>query len=330
MIAWRLIQKQNFTNWNALVSFLQLEQQPQVTTHFPLNLPRRLAEKIKKNDPDDPILKQFLPTIQEKETTLGFVPDPVSDKTFRKSGKLLHKYTGRALLVTTSACAMHCRYCFRQHFDYQSDKGFDAEIETISADPSLSEIILSGGDPLSLSNETLKTLIQALSQIPQLKRLRFHTRFPIGIPERIDDDFLDILSTTRLQVIFVIHCNHARELDTHIFNALKKISCLGIPVLNQAVLLKGVNDDLMTLKELCETLADHGILPYYLHQLDRVQGAAHFEVPLQRGLQLMEALRKELSGYALPRYMQEIPGEPSKTQLHAVHGFEAEQVESLL
>jgi EF-P beta-lysylation protein EpmB len=220
------------------------------------------------------------------------------------------------LLICTSACAMHCRYCFRQNFDYETEnKGFAEELAMIAEDSSLHEILLSGGDPLSLSNTSLKALIEALAKIPHLKRLRFHTRFPIGIPERIDDEFLDILEKTRFQTWFVIHTNHPQELDKDIFQALKKVQKLGIPVLNQTVLLKGVNDNLETLKKLCETLVDQGILPYYLHQLDRVQGSHHFEVAEERGHELIEELLKEIAGYAVPKYVREISGEPSKTPL---------------
>ena len=314
---WRAIQRQSFTDWKKLVDYLQWEE-PLCSLvlpnpRFPLNLPIRLAEKIEKNTLEDPVLRQFLPLKEETERRPLFLLDPVGDVPSRKAKKLLHKYAGRALLVTTSACAMHCRYCFRQNFDYATqDKGFEEELQLIRADPSLTEILLSGGDPLSLSNATLQQLITDLSAIPHLKRLRFHTRFPIGIPERIDEAFLNILSSTRLQVVFIIHCNHARELDEDILNALKRIQRLGIPILNQSVLLKGVNDDVQTLHSLFETLANHGILPYYLHQLDKVQGAAHFEVDEAAGLRLMEELSTLSAGYALPKYVKEVAGLPSK------------------
>jgi KamA family protein len=215
---------------------------------------------------------------------------------------------------------MNCRFCFRQNYDYETqDKTFAQEIELIRQDPSLSEIILSGGDPLSLSNETLTNLIRQLDQIPHLERLRFHTRFPIGIPERIDKEFLALLEQIRLQVFFIIHSNHPSELDAQVLSALKKIQKLGIPVLNQAVLLHGVNDNIPTLKALCEKLAGNGILPYYLHQLDRVQGAAHFEVSEEKGRALIAELTELMSGYAVPKYVKEEAGEPSKTSLLEVH-----------
>lgn len=317
---WRTIQRQNFTDWKKLFTFLELgeEHSQKVLSQprFILNLPLRLAEKIAKGKFDDPILRQFLPLVEESEDTAGFLLDPVGDGTSRKESKLLHKYRGRALLVCTSACAMHCRFCFRQHFDYDSqDTLFDEELEIIRNDSSLSEIILSGGDPLSVSDPILGKLIERLSSVPHLKRLRFHTRFPIGIPERLDDSFLKILEECPLQVFFIIHCNHPTELDETILAALKKVQKLGIPVLNQSVLLKGVNDDLATLKSLSECLIDNGILPYYLHQLDRVQGAAHFEVDKKQGNAIVQELAKELSGYGVPRYVREIAGEKSKTNL---------------
>ncbi|MFI5333617.1 MAG: KamA family radical SAM protein, partial [Chlamydiales bacterium] len=227
-----------------------------------------------------------------------------------------HKYEGRALLLTTAACAMNCRFCFRRNFDYQENESFfEQELQAIEKNTSLSEIILSGGDPLSLSDEKLDALLEKLAKIPHLKRLRFHTRFPIGIPERIDTSFLDLLKRSHLQIFFVIHCNHPNELDEDIFAALKEIQKLGIPVLNQNVLLKGVNDDAKTLETLMRTLADHGILPYYLNQLDRVQGAAHFEVEEKKGQALMAEIARSLSGYTVPHYVREIPGNAQKTRI---------------
>ena len=267
---------------------------------------------------NDPILKQFLPTLEEELEIKDFISDPVGDLQAKKESKLLHKYHGRALLVCTSACAMHCRYCFRQNFPYEKNasRAFDKEIQVLEEDSSISEVLLSGGDPLSLSNTVLSELIAHLSSIPHIKRLRFHSRFPIGIPERIDEDFLKILSHTNLQVVFVIHCNHPDELDADNLEALKKIQKLGIPVLNQSVLLRNVNNSAKTLHSLCEKLIDNGIIPYYLHQLDRVQGAAHFEVSEEEGLKLIQELQKKLPGYAVPKYVREISGELSKTPLY--------------
>lgn len=313
MITWRQIQKQNFTKLKELGKYLELDLS--YSSLFPLNLPRRLAEKIEKGNIEDPILKQFLPAGEEEKAPLSFVDDPVCDTSFQKTHRLLQKYKGRALFITTSACAMHCRYCFRQNYPYDSNTDFAKELELIRNDTSLHEVILSGGDPLSLSDATLKRLIGELGTIPHLKFLRFHTRFPIGIPERITKDLLQIFKDCPLQVVFVVHVNHPRELDEDVIAALKKVGALGIPLLCQAVLLSGVNDDVPTLKELFLSLASQGILPYYLHQLDKVKQAHHFEVPIEKGLDLMEALRKEVPGYALPKYVQEIPFENSKVEI---------------
>jgi EF-P beta-lysylation protein EpmB len=320
MIPWRQVQRQNFTCWKKLASFLELDPVhfPKIlkTSHFPLNLPLRLAQKIEKNTWEDPILLQFLPQQKERIRAPGFKKDPVGDSEARQTSKLLKKYQGRALLACTSSCAMNCRFCFRQNYEYETEvKGFDKEIELLQEDSTLTEIILSGGDPLSLSNETLDKLIGQLDQIPHLKRLRFHTRFPIGIPERINEPFLALLEKRRMQVFFVVHSNHPSELDDEVLLALKKIQKLGIPVLNQTVLLKDVNDNIPVLKALCERLSDHGIIPYYLHQLDRVQGSAHFEVSEERGKELIEQLTELLSGYAVPKYVKEEAGEASKTML---------------
>ncbi|NGX46550.1 MAG: L-lysine 2,3-aminomutase [Chlamydiae bacterium] len=317
---WREVQKQNFTCINRLTDYLELDttlrNQLIVNKQFILNLPLRLAQKIEKNRIDDPILRQFVPLQEEREKKEGFSVDPVKEGKCRPTPHLLHKYQSRALLLCTSACVMNCRFCFRRHFPHaQKKEGFDQELQYLEQNPSIKEIILSGGDPLSLSNSALEDLISKLEQIPHLRRLRFHTRFPVGIPERIDADFLDLLQKSSLQIWFTIHCNHPRELDKDVVDALQKIQRLSIPILCQTVLLKGVNDDVETLKELCERLVDQGFLPYYLHQLDPVEGAAHFAVPLERGKQLMRELSTLLSGYALPKYVQEIGGQPGKTIL---------------
>ncbi len=319
ILLWRQIQRENFTDWKKLLTYLELdltaaESIVLQSSKFPLNIPKRLAQKIDRGNWEDPILCQFLPTLKEQEPSPLFVLNPIGDEESRKTSKLLHKYHGRALLVCTSACAMHCRFCFRQHFPYETEvKPFDKELEEIAKDPSLNEIILSGGDPLSMSNAQLERLFNDLGAISHLKKIRFHTRFPMGIPERIDEEFLQILKSCPKQVIFIVHCNHPKEFDADVFQSLKKVQKLGIPILTQSVLLKGINDDVATLQELFSLLVDNGILPYYLHQLDRVQGAAHFEVSEAKGLELMQQVATLLPGYALPKYVREIAGEPMKT-----------------
>ncbi len=319
MTLWRQIQRQNFTKLECLLDYLELDAELRVKIssrpQFPLNVPARLAAKMPKNCLDDPIVRQFLPLQEERNKNFSYKQDPVGDRQARHAPKLLRKYNGRSLIVTTSACAMNCRYCFRQHFSYAEQPGFERELALIASDPSIKEVILSGGDPLSLGDTALGSLLNSLEQIAHIDLIRFHTRFPIGIPERIDASFLSMISRVKKQVVFVVHTNHAHEIDSDVADALKQIQRLGIPVLNQAVLLRGVNDSISALKELCHTLTSIGVMPYYLHQLDEVDGAAHFEVPEEEGLSLIEELESQLPGYAIPRYVKEIAGEPSKTNL---------------
>lgn len=317
---WREILKTNFTDWNRLTDFLELDpsQKGQILERpkFILNLPLRLAKKIQKKSLDDPILRQFLPHIEETVQAPGFSIDPVGDGAARCGPKLLRKYPGRVLLVCTSACAMHCRYCFRQNFDYETDdKTFSKELAIISGDSSIREVILSGGDPLSLSEKILSPLLKKISRISHVNRIRFHTRFPIGIPERIDTEFLNVVEEISKQIWFVIHCNHPNELDQEILSALRKLQRQRVVVANQAVLLRGVNDRIDTLQTLCELLVDNGVLPYYLHQLDRVQGASRFEVSEEKGKELIKQLGERLPGYAVPMYVREIAGAIGKTPI---------------
>jgi len=317
---WRQILRQNFTDITLLADFLELNQDQRqnllARSRFALNLPKRLAYKIAKGTLEDPILKQFLPTANENAAASNFLSDPVGDGLCKKTKKLLHKYQGRVLLLCTSACAMHCRYCFRQHFEYDAtNKIFEEELRMIAEDSSISEVILSGGDPLSLDNRILEDLLSRLSLLSHVRSVRFHTRFPMGIPERLDSGFLSLFGKFPFQFWFIIHSNHPNEFDEDIFKALKRVRQLGIPILNQSVLLKGVNDQFSVLFELCSKLVDNGIIPYYLHQLDRVQGAAHFEVSEVEGKELIRRLSDSLPGYAVPRYVKEIPGMPGKTPI---------------
>lgn len=320
MPLWKRLLRHNFFDISKLADFLELDETQRQCLlskpRFMLNVPLRIAQKIEKGTLDDPILRQFLPVQEEEKIVESFLCDPVGDVQGCRTAKLLHKYQGRVLLLCTSACAMHCRYCFRQHFDYEiADKLFSEELDYIAKDSSIHEVILSGGDPLSLDDRLLKQLFDNLAQIPHVRKIRFHSRFPVGIPERIDDAFLALLQAYSFQFWFIVHINHPRELDADVGHALKAIQKMGIPVLNQSVLLRGVNDDIDTLTELCERLVDNGISPYYMHQLDRVQGAAHFEVDEREGAALMKALAKRLPGYAIPRYVREIAGAPGKVPI---------------
>jgi EF-P beta-lysylation protein EpmB len=286
---------------------------------FPLFVPREYVARMKKGDPRDPLLLQVLPLGTELESPAGFTADPVGDLAAEKSAGLLKKYDRRALLITTGACAIHCRYCFRRHFPYsegpRSVEEWEPALDIIRGDESLDEVILSGGDPLTLVDEHLAELAHRLADISHLKRLRIHTRLPIMIPQRVNEQLLDWLRGTRLAPIMVVHANHANEIDDAVAKALARLVDAGIPVLNQSVLLRGINDTAAALIELSRRLVDLRVMPYYLHQLDRVQGAAHFEVPVCRGLELIEEMRQHLPGYAVPRYVQEVAGDLHKRVL---------------
>jgi lysine 2,3-aminomutase len=317
---WKKILRTNLRNINDLISFLNLtiDERKNLLSHppFPLNLPRRLAEKIKAPYQSDPIFRQFVPIHEENTDKEGFSSNPLREDAFLKTPKLLQKYHSRALMVTNSACAMHCRYCFRREFPYETGPvSLDRECKVIAEDPTIIEVILSGGDPLTLDNKHLSLLFEKLEQIRHVKIIRFHSRFVIGIPERIDEGFLSLLKKSSKQIIFVVHINHPNELDRDIIDALKKLQNLRIPILCQSVLLKGINDNLSALKTLLIELITNGIIPYYLFQLDRVKGSSHFEVDEKKGLELVDALRKELPGYALFKYAKEEPGKGSKTEI---------------
>ncbi|MDB2614386.1 KamA family radical SAM protein [Chlamydiales bacterium] len=283
--------------------------------HFPLYIPERLTKKMEKNDP---LYKQFVPSKKEEEITPGFSCNPTGDVESLITPKLLHKYQGRALLIASGACAMHCRYCFRQHFSYESDKDFSDEMEHISKDSTIEEILLSGGDPLSLSDKRLGDLLKALNDIPHVQRVRFHTRFPVGIPERITEEFILSLKKFERTMIFVLHINHSKETDDDFFKAMRLLTKENILLFCQSVLLRGVNDDVLVLRELYLSLIKQQIIPYYLHQLDQVQGAKHFEVPVEEGKKIYHELQKVLPGYALPRYVKEVAGAPYKVPLYGL------------
>lgn len=279
---------------------------------FPLFVPRGYLARMRPGDPRDPLLRQVLPLADELADVPGFGVDPVGDAAATRQPGLLHKYAGRVLLVTTGTCAVHCRYCFRRHFDYdQSPRSladWQPALDEIAADDTIHEVILSGGDPLTIVDATLAQLIDQLSAVSHLQRLRIHTRLPIVIPERVTDRLIDMLRRTRLTPILVIHANHANELDAHVAAALARMANAGIVLLNQAVLLRGINDTVAAQAALCERLVNLRVMPYYLHQLDRVAGAAHFEVPIATGRQIIDELRARLPGYAVPRYVAEVPG----------------------
>jgi EF-P beta-lysylation protein EpmB len=290
-----------------LVGLSNSELKLATQTKFKLKVPRGYVARMRYGDINDPLLKQVLPLIDETEEVEGFNFDPVGDFAAEKVPGLLQKYHGRVLLVTTAACAIHCRYCFRQHFDYKS-LNIKTILNEIAADSSIKEVILSGGDPLNIIDSRLSELAYSLSEIPHVKRLRLHTRLPIVLPERVTDELLNWLTATNLQPVIVIHANHVNEIDEQVCLALKKLVDAGITVLNQSVLLRGINDKAIDLIELSESLFSCRVLPYYLHVLDKVQGAAHFEVAAETATTLLEQMRKALPGYLVPRLVKEVAG----------------------
>jgi len=289
------------------------------TGRFPLLVPRSYLARIRPGDPGDPLLRQVLPAAAETITAPGFTADPVGDRAARRAPGLLHKYRGRVLLITTGVCPIHCRYCFRRQYPYPEEprraEQWRAALDCIGADSTLHEVILSGGDPLILPDERLAELMGRLGEIRHLRRLRLHTRMPIAVPERVTDGLIRVLQNVRLRTVVVVHANHPQELQGDCATALRRLVDAGFVTLNQAVLLRGINDDPDTLATLCERLVDLGVIPYYLHQLDRVAGAAHFEVSESEGREIIEELRRRLPGYAVPRYVREIAGEEFKAPL---------------
>ncbi len=288
-------------------------------TGFALRVPRGFVARIRHGDPTDPLLLQVLPQAAELAEVPGFVDDAVGDLVSRSAHGVLQKYAGRALLIATGSCAVNCRYCFRRHFPYAEEtaasNGWREAIAQIRADESINEVILSGGDPLALATPKLRELTMQLATIPHLRRLRIHTRLPIVLPERVDEEFGAWLRGLPWPVALVLHANHANELDTSVAAACARLAASGATLLNQSVLLHRVNDDADTLVDLSERLFACGVLPYYLHQLDQVRGAAHFAVRDEVALSLIAALRDRLPGYLVPRLVREVPGVPHKVPL---------------
>ncbi len=286
---------------------------------FPVFVPLEFLSRMRKGDWNDPLLLQVLPREEESIADPDFRLDPVGDMKVEKVPGLLHKYAGRVLLVLSGACAIHCRYCFRRHYPYEtapkSIERWLPALEYIQSDSSIREVILSGGDPLTMIDANLSELVELLNAIPHLARLRIHTRLPVVIPQRVNQELCEWLEKTRLSKWIVLHINHAQEIDQQLVEAIYRLQRTGATVLNQSVLLRGVNDSVEEMAALCERLIDCGVLPYYLHQLDRVSGATHFEVSKEHGLELMSELSKRLPGYAVPKYVAEIAGQESKTAI---------------
>jgi len=289
----------------------------QTNKDFPLRVPAGFIGRMNQSDPDDPLFKQVWPSVEEENEKAGFIEDPLDEVNHQVSPGLLHKYPGRVLLVLTGACAIHCRYCFRRHFPYSdsntSGENLNRAINYIQNDASVTEVILSGGDPLSISDERLSDLVSRLDEISHLRRLRIHTRFPVVVPERINNTCLDWLTKTRLQLAIVLHVNHANELDKSVEQAVFKLRKQNISIFNQSVLLKGINDSAQALVALSEALFSYGIIPYYLHLLDPVSGASHFEVDESSAELLMQEMQKSLPGYLIPKLVREDSGRTHKT-----------------
>jgi EF-P beta-lysylation protein EpmB len=285
---------------------------------FRLLVPHSYIARMKHGAWYDPLLRQVLPLDDELQVVEGFNYDPVGDQHALVAEGVLHKYHGRVLLVTTGACAVHCRYCFRRHFPYSDSNPVKGEWEGalayIRANPDVREVILSGGDPLTLSDERLALFFGQLAEIPHVTRVRFHSRLPIVLPSRIDAGFLQVIAAIPQQVVMVIHANHAQELAAaDVRQALAALYAAGVTLLNQAVLLRGVNDSVQAQVELSENLFAQRVLPYYLHVLDRVAGAAHFEVPDAEAVRLLAVVRQCLPGFLVPKLVREVAGEPAKT-----------------
>jgi len=283
---------------------------------FPVFAPLEFLARVVPGDPFDPLLRQVLPLAEETIEVAGFSSDPVGDGPARREAGLLQKYSGRALLITTGACAVHCRYCFRRAFPYaehgSTSAGIDAAVAAVAGDPSIREVILSGGDPLLLDDARLGGLVARILAIPTVARLRIHTRLPIVIPSRVTPGLGTLLAAARTRPVVVIHANHPAEIDADVAGALGRLASAGVVLLNQAVLLAGVNDSAEAQIGLAERLLDAGVLPYYLHLPDRVAGTAHFDVSEAAATRLLAVLRERLPGYAVPRLVREVPGEPSK------------------
>ena len=291
----------------------------QANKEFGLLVPESYLKKMHKGDKNDPLLRQVLPLDDEMLIVEGYVSDPVGDLKMPLSPGVLQKYQGRVLIVTTGVCAIHCRYCFRREFPYvdlnPAKNNWQLTLASITQDPSIHEVILSGGDPLVLSDEKLSSLCRQLAEIPHVKTIRFHTRLPVVLPERIDDGFLAWFSQLAVQKVVLIHANHPNEIDAVVGGKLELLVAAGATLLNQSVLLKGVNDNVEVLTSLSHRLFLYKTLPYYLHVLDKVNGAAHFDVKESTALRLMNDLREQLPGYLVPKLVREISGKRSKTPI---------------
>ncbi len=323
--------KPQISNWqnelqNAICDIHQLCQLLDIETptnyqpNFPLKVPLAFVQKMQKGNPNDPLLLQVLPSIQETLPTIGYTNDPLHEHNHNPIKGLLHKYQSRVLITLTGVCAINCRYCFRQHFDYGANLPTNTEIEEIyqyiQRDNKIKEVIFSGGDPLNLSNRRLKIWFEMLSKLPQIQTIRLHTRLPVVLASRIDDELLDLFKSYQKNIVMVLHINHPQEIDKNLKKQCQLLKDAGVTLLNQSVLLKNINDDVQTLIQLSYDLFNNGIIPYYLHILDKVNGAAHFDIPIKKAINIYWELLENLSGYLVPKLVQELPDKPYKTPIN--------------
>ena len=317
---WQSVLAMGFNCAADLLTFLDIplaEGSVAAEQQFKTRVPRGFASRMEKGNLYDPLLMQVLALDNELTSSDEYVLDPLIESEKNPYPGLLHKYDGRVLLTITGACAVNCRYCFRRHFPYQENNpgrnGWDDVLHYIADDTSIHEVIFSGGDPLLANDNTLSVLVDALEDIAHVKTLRIHTRIPVVLPERIDKDFLMLLKNSRLSRVVVLHVNHPNELSQDVRQVCKDLRSVGVHLLNQSVLLKGINDAPTVLAHLSEKLFEFGVLPYYLHVLDKVQGAQHFDMPVHDAIKIFQTLQTMLPGYLVPRLMREDPGALSKT-----------------
>ncbi len=320
---WQHVLRESVRDIAELAELLQiplnvLEERALIASDFELIVPRGFVGRMQKGDLDDPLLLQVLPQRAEAETNRAYSEDPLAERSSSESG-VVRKYSGRALLVTTGACPVHCRYCFRRHFPYARELAARSDwhdaLHVLQSTPGIEEVILSGGDPLSLTNEKLAELFRKLEQLPDITTIRLHTRFPIVIPERVDAGLIELFRKTKLRTVVVVHTNHANEIDISVSEALGSLARTANALLNQSVLLKGINDSSAVLIALSKRLFEAHVMPYYLHALDRVKGAAHYEVDQQRAIQILQGMQAALPGYLVPKLVREVPGRLSKVSI---------------
>ncbi|MFA5679539.1 MAG: EF-P beta-lysylation protein EpmB [Pseudomonas sp.] len=323
-VSWQSLLARSITDPQQLLDRLKLDSvlldgARAASADFALRVPEPYLDRMQAGNPDDPLLRQVLPLGEELLEHPDFIIDPLGEQHTNARPGVIHKYHGRLLLIVSGGCAVNCRYCFRRHFPYGdnnlSTREWQQALDYIRQDPSIREVIYSGGDPLAASDKRLAWLTAEIASIAHVRRLRVHTRLPVVIPQRVTDELIEALCSTRLPVTMVLHCNHANEIDQHLGNAIRRLKQAGILLLNQTVLLKGVNDNIDDLVSLSESLGDHGILPYYLHVLDHVKGAQHFHVDDGAASGLAAEMLARLPGFLVPRLVREVAGETSKTPL---------------